>query len=133
MAYMSQENKATIAPAVKSILKKYKLSGSLSVKNHSTLVLNIKTGAIDFVANYNTVVGAQLGGFRCAARQHLDINPYWYKEHFNGVALDCLTEIKTAMNRGNFDSSDSMSDYFHVGWYTDIRIGNWNRPYVLVA
>ena len=135
MAYMSQENKATIAPAVKSILKKYKLSGSLSVNNHSTLVLNIKTGAIDFVANYNTVVGAQPGGFRngSPARLHLDINPYWYKEHFNGAALECLTEIMTTMNRGNHDRSDSMTDYFNVGWYTAVHIGNWKRPYVLVA
>ena len=98
-------------------------------------MLNIKTGAIDFVANYNTVVGAQLGGFRngSPAGLHLDINPYWYKEHFNGAALECLTEIMTAMNCGNFDESDIQSDYFHVGWYTDVHIGNWNRPYVLVA
>lgn len=135
MAYMSQTKKAEIAPAVKSILKKYNLSGSLSVNNHSTLVLNIKTSAIDFVANYNTVVGAQPGGFRngSPAGLHLDINPYWYKEHFNGAALECLTEIMTAMNLGNHNLSNPMTDYFDVGWYVDVHIGNWNRPYVLVA
>ena len=51
MAYMSQEKKAKIAPVVKAVLKKYKVKGSLAVRNHSTLVLNIKSGSIDFIEN----------------------------------------------------------------------------------
>jgi len=25
-----------------------------------------------------------------------------------------------------------MTDYFDVGWYNDIRIGDWNKPYQMV-
>jgi hypothetical protein len=34
--------------------------------------------------------------------------------------------------RGNdwFDESDSMTDYFHTAFYTDINVGRWNKPYV---
>ena len=39
MAYMSQERKAEITPKVKSILKKFGIKGSLSVRHHSTLSL----------------------------------------------------------------------------------------------
>jgi hypothetical protein len=41
MAYMNQQKKAVIAAAVKPVLKKYNLKGSLRVDNHSSIILNI--------------------------------------------------------------------------------------------
>jgi len=133
MAYFNQERKAQLAPAIKAILKKYKVKGSLAVRNHSSFVLNIKSGAIDFIGNYNNTVAAQPGGFRSGnpAVKSLDVNPYWYQEHFDGRALNFLKEIFAAMNVGNHDRSDIQSDYFDVGWYVDVNVGAWNQPYVL--
>ena len=133
MAYMSQEKKSKIAPVVKKILAKYGVKGSLAVSNHSTLVLNVKSGKIDFIKNYNETVSAQPGGFRLgsAAVDHVDVNPYHYQNHFSGKAKSFLTEIMTAMNDGNHDRSDIQSDYFDVGWYVDVNIGKWNKPYIL--
>jgi hypothetical protein len=133
MAYFNQERKAKLAPAIKAILKKYKVKGSLAVRNHSSFVLNIKSGAIDFIGNYNNTVAAQPGGFRSGnpAVKSLDVNPYWYQEHFDGRALNFLKEIFAAMNVGNHDRSDIQSDYFDVGWYVDVNVGAWNQPYVL--
>ena len=135
MAYMSQERKAKIAPVVKAILKKYNVKGSLSVRNHMTLCLTIKSGAIDFIGNYNSFNVdnpryASYGGFRPAV-DYLDVNPFWYHEHFDGVARNFLREIIHAMNDGNHDNSDIQTDYFDVGWYIDVNIGRWNKPYVL--
>ena len=78
MAYMSQETKAKIAPVVKEILKKYKVKGSLAVRNHSTLVLNIKQGPIDFIGNFNKTVYDRPGGFRngSPAEKSLQVNPF---------------------------------------------------------
>jgi hypothetical protein len=133
MAYFNQERKAQLAPAIKAILKKYNVKGSLAVRNHSSFVLNIKSGAIDFIGNYNNTVAAQPGGFRAGnpAVKSLDVNPYWYQEHFDGRALDFFKEIFTAMNVGNHDRSDIQSDYFDVGWYVDVNVGSWNQPYEL--
>jgi hypothetical protein len=133
MAYFNQERKAQLAPAIKAILKKYKVKGSLAVRNHSSFVLNIKSGAIDFIGNYNNTVAAQPGGFRSGnpAVKSLDVNPYWYQEHFDGRALGFLKEIFAAMNVGNHDRSDIQSDYFDVGWYVDVNVGAWNQPYEL--
>jgi hypothetical protein len=133
MAYFNQERKAQLAPAIKAILKKYKVKGSLAVRNHSSFVLNIKSGAIDFIGNYNNTVAAQPGGFRSGnpAVKSLDVNPYWYQEHFDGRALDFFKEIFAAMNLGNHDRSDIQSDYFDVGWYVDVNVGAWNQPYEL--
>ena len=132
MAYVSQELKAKLAPTNKAICKKYKVKASIAVRNHSTLCLNIKSGPIDFISNFNKIAGEKyanqpdrvFGKTGC-----LQINEYWYKEHFDGKALKFLSEVLPAMNVGNFDKSDVQSDYFHVGWYVDVNVGQWNKPY----
>ena len=83
MAYVSQEMKSELAPTIKSILKKYGMKGSLAVRNHSTIVLNLKSGKIDF------------GG------DNIDVNPYWFHEHFEGKAKKFLTEAFAALNHVN--------------------------------
>jgi len=133
MAYMNQEKKAKIAPKVKAILKKYGIKGTLSVRNHSTLCLNLKSGKIDFIANSNRVCGADYyqvaQGFRPNTGKYCQVNPYHFKSHYDGKALAFLTEVLSAMNEGNYDRSDIQTDYFCVGWYVDVNIGKWNKPY----
>ena len=126
MAYMSQEKKSKIAPAVKAILKKYKVKGSLSVRNHSSLVLTIKEGSVDFYSDYGTTPEAR----KDAEKFGIQVNPYWYQDHFVGQSKKFLAEIIPAMNAGNHNNSDVQSDYFDVGWYIDVNIGKWNKPYV---
>lgn len=135
MAYMSQERKAQIAPAVKSILKRYGVKGSLAVRNHSTLVLNIKSGSLDFINDYNSTIQNDLHMFGrgfSAATNYIDINPYHYSKHFGDkVIKKFLDEVFRAMNAGNHDNSDSQTDYFDVGWYVAVNIGKWDKSYVL--
>jgi len=123
MAYMSQSKKSDIAPKVKAILKKFNVKGSLAVRNHSTLVLNVKAGSVDFMQDYGDEESARNFG--------IQVNPYWYHEHFTGKSKQFLKEVLTAMNDGNHDRSDIQSDYFDVGWYVDVNIGKWNKPYIL--
>jgi hypothetical protein len=135
MAYMSQERKAQIAPVVKAICKRYGIKGSLSVRNHSTLVLNISQGDIDFIYNYNKMIDQRdpTGNRHInRANKEIQVNPYHFQNHFSGRALDFLKEVYNAMMVGNHDHSDIQSDYFNVGWYVDINIGRWDRPYALV-
>lgn len=127
MAYMSQEKKAKIAPVIKSVLKKYKVKGSLAVRNHSTLVLNLKSGSIDFISDYGNTPEARAD----AEKFGIQVNPYWYKDHFTGEAKDFLGEVLKAMNAGNHNNSDAMTDYFDVGWYVDVNVGQWNKPYTV--
>ena len=139
MAYMSQERKKSLAPAIKAVLKKYGVKGTIAVRNHSTLVLNIKSGSIDFIENFISTDTDSMSGRKMSQdqiayirkNQCLDVNPYWYKEHFSGKAKSFLSELFPAMNKGNHDNSDVQTDYFDVGWYVDVNIGNWNKPYIL--
>jgi hypothetical protein len=120
MAYVSQQMKAELAPAIKSILKKYGIKGSLAVQNHSTLVLNIKSGKIDFAKDSTS------------DNFNYQVNTYWVHEHYTGKAKKFLAEVIAAMKGPKFfDHSDAMTDYFHVSHYIDINLGKWNKPYVL--
>ena len=132
MAFMNQERKASLAPAIKAALKKYGIKGTLSVYHHSTLVLTIKEGSINFFKNYNETIikFPQYNNHPLKDINYFSINPYWYHEHFSGEVLDFLKEVVSAMNVGNWNNSDIMTDYFDVGWYIDINIGRWNKPYV---
>jgi hypothetical protein len=134
MAYMSQDRKAKIAPVVRAICKKYGIKASLAVRHHSTLVLNVQQGSIDFIGNYNETVDARPGGFRngSPAEKSIQVNPYWYHEHFSGRAKQFLAEVLAAMNTGNHDRSEIQYDYHDVGWYVDVNIGRWDQPYALV-
>lgn len=136
MAYVSKEMKAKIAPTIKAICKKYNVKASLAVRNHMTLVLNVKQGPIDFIGNYNKVVGNQPGGFRngSPAEKSLSPNQFWFQEHFDGVAKDFLAEAFEALKGPDFfDDSDSQSDYFHCSHYIDVNVGQWDKPYALAA
>jgi hypothetical protein len=139
MAYFNQERKQERAPAIKAILKKYGVKGSLAVRNHSTFVLNIKSGSVDFIENYIKTDADKHYGNKMDQNQidylrknkAVDVNPYWFQEHYSGKALSFLKEVFKAMNSGNHDNSDIQSDYFDVGWYVGINIGQWNKPYEL--
>ena len=131
---MNQERKAERAPAIKAILKKYNVKGTLAVRSHMTLVLNIKSGAIDFIGNFNETVSSDFylsaRGF-IKAEKSLDVNPYHYQNHFTGDAKAFMQEVFAVMNDGNHDRSDIQSDYFDVGWYVDVNVGSWDKPYTV--
>ncbi len=136
MAYMNQERKAKIAKALKPILAKYKVKGSLRVRNHSAIVLTVKSGPIDFIANCNKVCSefSNRRGkeFRPITDQYCDVNPFWYQEHFDGVAKEFLTEAFAALKSADwYDESDAMVDYFNTAYYYDLNIGRWDKPYVV--
>lgn len=127
---MNQDIKARIAPQVKSVLAKYGIKGTLRVRDHMTLVLNIRQGRLDFVANCNRNTLANYPG-SVPAVGHVCVNRYHVDRQFDGVCRKCIQELLDAMNQFNWDRSDIQSDHFDVGYYVDINIGLWNNPYVV--
>jgi hypothetical protein len=135
MAYVSQELKSKLSPAIKAVCKKYGIKASIAVRSHMTLCLNIKSGAIDFIGNSNRVCGGDFyqvaRGFKPNTTGYDQVNPYHFQNHYDGDAKAFLTEVLAVMNDGNWDKSDIQSDYFNVGWYVDVNIGAWNKPYTV--
>jgi hypothetical protein len=138
MAYFNQERKAKIAPKIKAILAKYKVKGSLAVRNHMTLCLNLKSGSIDFIANSNKVCGNShyqvARGFKPSTSGYDQVNPYHFKDHYDGKALAFMQEVFAAMKGADwYDNSDAQTDYFDTAYYVDVNIGSWNKNYILTA
>jgi len=136
MAYMNQERKALINKALKPVLAKYGIKGSLSVRNHSTICLTLKSGKIDFIANSNRVCGSShyqvSHGFRPNTSGYSDVNPYWYQDHYDGKAKAFLDEAFKALKvAGWYDNTDAQIDYFDTAYYCDINVGKWNKPYIV--
>jgi hypothetical protein len=125
MAYMNQEKKAVIAAKLKPVLKKYGVKGSLSVRNHLAITLTLKSGAIDFFEDYGDREDARKFG--------IQVNPYWFHDHFAGKSKEFLTEAFDALKSADYyDNSDAMTDYFDTAYYYGINVGKWNKPYELV-
>ena len=126
MAYMNQEKKAVIAAKLKPVLKKYGVKGTLSVRNHSSIVLNVKAGKVDFFKDYGDLEDAKKFG--------IQVNPYWFQDHFTGKSKSFLTEAFDALkSAGYYNNTDASIDYFDTAYYYDINIGRWNKPYALEA
>jgi hypothetical protein len=140
MAYVSQELKSKLSPTIKAICKKYKVKASIAVRHHSTLVLNVKSGKIDFIENYIKTDADKVAANKMSPdtiahirkNQSLDVNTYWAHEHYSGKARQFLTEMISAMKGPDFfDHTDAQTDYFHCSHYIDINIGKWNKPYIV--
>jgi hypothetical protein len=118
MAYVSQKDKAQLAPQIKKVLNKYGMKGSISIRHHSTLVVTIQSGSIKFDHSHGD--------------GYTQVNVYHIESHYKGKAQKFLTELLAAMKGPDwFDKSDAMTDYFHVKHYCDINIVRWNKPYFL--
>ena len=141
MAYMNQDRKKAIAPAVKALLAKYGVKATLGVNNYSTLVLNIKEGALDFIgqANADNKKSAEWNGRPFyEVKGYYDVNPYYAHESGDKKIGQFFKELVAVMNGkgssiSNHNNSDIQTDYFDVGWYLNISIGQYNKPYTVVA
>lgn len=139
MAYMNQERKKVLAGLLKTAMLKYKdqkIKYTLGVHNYSTIVMTIHEGTIDFMKNTQDVRDTKfypehLQGLKVGT--HQQVNTHYIGDHYNGVAADLLKDAKEALNTGNHDRSDSMVDHFDVGWYININVGKWNKPYNVIA
>lgn len=135
MAYVSQEMKKSLAPAIKSVLKKYGYKGSIAVDNHSSLVVNIKEGVADFIGMANTKnkeIAERRNGRYYPSEGYIQVNTY-YPEHY-GEAQEFLEELIAAMKgTGWYNNTDAQIDYFDIAYYLDINVGKWDKPYVCTA
>lgn len=102
MAYISTEQVKVIRENLKKEFPQFKFS--VKREHYSKVCVSILSGNVDFGTTYKK-----------------------FKFEKDGV----LGKINSIVNTGNFDESDSMTDYFHVGFYTDMSIGQYDKPYII--
>jgi hypothetical protein len=124
MAYMNQEKKRAINEELKKVVPKgWKYS--LSVRNHSSIVMTISKADVD-------LVGLSHYPDDRKAYRYLDLNIYHLHNAYDGELLEIFEKIKAALNLDNYDNSDSQSDYFDVGHYVDIKVGAYDKPFQFI-
>jgi len=67
-------------------------------------------------------------------RGYIQVNPYWYNEHFTGDAREIINKVIDGLKSADYyDKSDAMIDYFDTAYYMHLNIGDWDKPYKLEA
>ena len=136
MAFINKED----VKAIRNELKKQYPNIKFSVRkdHHSSVQITLVSGDVDF---YD-------GSLDFFDRYSQKIQPFpgsaqinQYHTHYYGIhkpLFDNIYEIcKTApingngyhKNKGWFDDSDAMTDYFHTAYYINISVGAWNKNY----
>jgi predicted proteasome-type protease len=136
MPYIKQDLKKEKLEKIKPILKKYGLKGTMAIKYHTTLELNISAGPIDFLNNYNenlTKNFSHLQRIRLADKYLSARNDALNEKYFSGKALEAIKDLFAIIDEGNFDNSDPVTDYYNVGWYSEINFGRYEKPYILLS
>ena len=141
MAYVSQDMKKALAPAIKNVLKQYGMKGTIGVNNHSSLVVNIKEGVLDLIGianakNQEIAERRNMPYYECNG--YFQANPYHSDQSGEASAFfeDLVAAMKGAFTNNGpkwYDNSDAMIDYFDTAYYLDINVGKWNKPYVCTA
>lgn len=128
MAYMSQENKAAKAAALKKIIPK-DWKWSLAVRHHMVLVMTIYAAPFDVLgfmqANTNYTIGEYTDLYLPQRETHLKGAPPEF--------LAMIDKIAGVLYEGNHDRSDPQTDYFDVGWYVDLTFGRYGKPFINTA
>lgn len=121
MAFVNQDKKAKVKAELKKVIPSA-WRWSLAVEHHSTLCLTIAAGPRELAISP-----------RYGEETHRNLNPFYLdKDYPNNPELqETFKKISVAMNTDNFDNSDIMTDYFHVGHYVSIQIGKWNKPFIV--
>lgn len=123
MAYIGAQDVKAIRDELKATFPNFKFSvhkgsGSLSAE------VTIKQGPVDFAEVFK--------GERNAYAQINEFHLYLYGKHeafFEQVLNIIKTAPANAGGRAWFDKSDAMTDYFHVAYYINLNVGEWNSPY----
>jgi hypothetical protein len=132
MAYMNQDKKKIIKANLDKVLKPLGIKYSLRVENHMAINCTLKSGPVDFIRNMKAKTGET---FRLTTDVgYIQVNPYWYNEHFTGDARTIINDVIDALKSAEYyDRSDAMIDYFDTAYYMHLNVGDWDKPYKLEA
>ena len=129
MAYINAKDVQAIRNELKEEFKK-DIKFSVKKSNWNQVIVTLQQGTTDFSDITDKDGYAQ-------------INQYWLDRTGDHKPLfeKIINIIKTApirgegyhKNKGWYDNSDSMIDYFDTAYYISMNVGSWNQPYVQTA
>lgn len=119
MAYVNKEQSKKVKEQLQAKFPKSEgWEFSVSIEHHSTLNVAIMRAPVQLIESKEDYE---------VSKQYENFNVYHLNNYVNA---ELLNQIKEIANAGNFDNSDLMTDYHHVGFYLSISAGKWNKPFV---
>lgn len=109
MAYISTQEVKEIRNELKAAFPQLKLS--VTRENYTSLYVAIMEAPVRFTDE-----------------DYRQLNPYYLDSYQNNEILKKITAI---CNKTNYNNSDTMTDYFEVGYYFHLHIGKWNKSFKL--
>ena len=128
MAYISKEDVTAIRQELKATFPKFTFGVKKMSGGSNGVDVTVKAGPTDFSDCFR-------GDEGYAQINHYHTHMYGDHQSF----FDAIHKIiKTApikgegywKNKGWYDNSDSMIDYFDTAYYISMNVGSWNKPYV---
>lgn len=120
MAYVSKEDAKTKREAIKRAFPaKEGWKFSLTVQNYSKISFSILKAPYDMLEKED----------KESERGCVSINYHHIRDKFKGRKMKDLLTMYKILNKGNYNNSDSMRDYFDVGFYLDMYIGRYDRDF----
>ena len=113
MAFMNKEHAATIRTNLKKAFPGFKFS--VTIHHYSSVTVSLMKSPLNF--------SKELEKHSCGYAQ---LNHYYLERYEHS---DTLKAIFKVINEGNHDNSDIMTDYFDVGFYVNMNIGQYDKPY----
>ena len=126
MAYMNQPMKKVIMNNLKEAGYTAKNGWSLSFKvnHHSTLQVTIRKAPFDMITEFVNENESYKKRFPNPLKQ-VNVNHYHLCNLTDSRSKTHIEKITEICNKGNHDNSDVQTDFFDVGWYYDLTIGDY--------
>ena len=139
MAFISQEEKRELMPEIKKVLKTFNMKGTVSINNHSTLIVTLSQGDLDLISVENKLRTTRHSHFPESSLYLVDTHFTQSYHHLDKLievgehkVFNFYTALFKAMKGSKwFDKSDMMTDYCHIAYYCYIDVGRSKaKPYI---
>ena len=138
MAYISQETKKELTPAIKAVLKKHGMKGTVSIRDCQGLNVNISSGVLDLLGYWNKYMNRNrriqnlpIINDKDFSISHPIVDPYFEEYHDNKIE-NFISELLSAMKTSEWsDKTNPYDDYVDISYYVSINVGRYDKPYLL--
>lgn len=125
MAYINAKDVQAIRNELKQEFPNLKFG--VKKNRHSSVSVTVKSGDVDFS-------DITQNGYAQVNQYHLHLTGQHEPMFQKMVEIVKTAPIRGGgfwANKGWYDNSDSMIDYFDTAYYFDINVGDWSTPYAL--
>jgi Large polyvalent protein associated domain 29 len=120
MAYITAKQVKEKREQIKKLFPaKHGWKFSIKTLNYSTIKLSVLEAPIELRED--------------TSKHYEQMSKYRFSDRKNVIGADLLQIMFDIINQGNYNNSDIQTDYFDIGFYTSITIGEWNIPFKCIT